>query len=95
MRTVNIHEAKTTFSRLVDAASAGETIVIAKAGTPVAKLTRLDTPQTAPKRLGFLEGLADVPDDFDTMMSDEIVAMFDGVDAHGEAVGPDAPGRTS
>ncbi|WP_308467026.1 type II toxin-antitoxin system Phd/YefM family antitoxin [Rathayibacter soli] len=80
MRTVNIHEAKTTFSRLVDEASAGDVIVIAKAGHPVAKLTRLDAPESPPKRLGFLEGMVQVPDDFDTFMQDEIVALFEGAD---------------
>jgi prevent-host-death family protein len=75
---VNIHDAKTNFSRLVDAASNGEVIVIAKAGRPVAKLTRLDAPSTAPERLGFLAGLVTVPDDFDNMMQDEIIALFEG-----------------
>jgi prevent-host-death family protein len=78
MQTVNIHEAKTSFSRLVDEASAGEVIIIAKAGHPVAKLTRLDAPDSNRSRLGFLEGLGVVPDDFDTMMQDEIIALFDG-----------------
>lgn len=79
MRTVNIHEAKTNFSRLVNAASDGEVIVIAKAGRPVAKLTRLDAPTTPAKRLGFLKGaMFSVPDDFDTMMQDEIIALFEG-----------------
>lgn len=84
MRTVNIHEAKTNFSRLVDAASEGEVIVIAKAGHPVAKLTRLDAPTAAPKRLGFLEGMISVPDDFDTMMQDEIIALFEGSESNDE-----------
>lgn len=78
MRTGSIHDAKTNFSKLVDAASEGEVIVIAKAGRPVAKLTRLDAPEAAPKRLGFLEGMVTVPDDFDTMMQDEILALFEG-----------------
>ncbi len=74
---VNIHDAKTHFSHLVDAAAEGETIVIAKAGKPVAKLTRLDS-KAAPKRLGFLLGRGSVPDDFDRMGEDEIAALFDG-----------------
>jgi prevent-host-death family protein len=81
MRTVNIHEAKTTFSRLVDEASTGEVIVIAKAGHPVAKLTRLDAPAADRKRLGFLEGIAHVPEDFDTIMQDEIVSLFRGAES--------------
>lgn len=78
MRTVNIHDAKTHFSRLVDDASGGEIIVIAKAGRPVAKLTRLDAPAKPPPRLGFLAGMASIPDDFDAWASDEISMLFDG-----------------
>lgn len=78
MRTVNIHEAKTYFSRLVDEASGGEVIVIAKSGRPVAKLTRLDAPTDRPPRLGFLAGMATIPDDFGTWASDEIADLFDG-----------------
>lgn len=77
--TINIHEAKTHFSRLVERASAGETIVISRAGTPVAKLTGLDTSETtAPRRLGFLSGSASVPDDFNDLAAEEIAALFDG-----------------
>lgn len=78
MRTVNIHDAKTNFSRLVEEASNGEVIVIAKAGRPVAKLTRLDAPAERPLRLGFLAGMATIPDDFDTWASDEITGLFEG-----------------
>lgn len=76
MRTVNIHDAKTRFSRLVDAVADGETIVIAKAGRPVAKLVRLGAPES-PRRLGFLAGQARIPDDFDTLAQDEVRAMFE------------------
>ncbi|MFD4421386.1 type II toxin-antitoxin system Phd/YefM family antitoxin [Agromyces sp. NPDC058484] len=75
MDPVNIHDAKTRFSRLVDLAAAGETIIIAKAGVPVAKLTRLDQGETR-RRIGFLAGEASVPTDFDEIASDEIVSMF-------------------
>ncbi len=78
MRMVNIHDAKTNFSRLVDAASGGEVIVIAKSGRPVAKLTRLDAPAGQSSRLGFLAGMAEVPDDFDAWGSEEIAALFEG-----------------
>lgn len=77
MRTVNIHEAKTNFSRLVDEASQGEVILIAKAGRPVARLTRLDAPD-APARLGFYSGMPAVPHDFDDWASDEIAQLFGG-----------------
>lgn len=75
MDPVNIHDAKTHFSRLVDMAAAGETVIIAKSGTPVAKLTRLDQVETR-RRIGFLEGEASVPADFDEIAADEIAEMF-------------------
>ncbi|MFT4258341.1 type II toxin-antitoxin system Phd/YefM family antitoxin [Microbacterium sp.] len=75
MTTVNMHEAKTHLSRLVDAAAAGEVITIAKAGRPVAKITRIDAPQ-AQRRLGFLAGHARIPEDFDEMGAAEIAALF-------------------
>jgi prevent-host-death family protein len=80
MRQVNIHEAKTHLSRLADEAAAGETIILAKAGKPVAKLVPLEEKpkEKKPRELGFLKGKLIVPDDFDTMFQDEIIAMFEG-----------------
>jgi prevent-host-death family protein len=75
MNTVNIHEAKTQLSRLVDRAARGETFVIAKAGKPLVKVSALDTP-TAPQRLGFMKGDIEVPNDFDRMGESEIAALF-------------------
>ena len=75
MRTVNIHEAKTNLSRLVDAAAKGESFIIAKAGKPLVKVVPVNAPAVK-KRLGFLEGQFTVPDDFDTMFQDEIEEMF-------------------
>ena len=81
MTTVNVHEAKTHQSRLLDRAAAGETIVIAKAGKPYARLSPLETTASKPKsRIGFMEGQIKVPDDFDTMFADEIERMFYGED---------------
>lgn len=77
MATVNIHEAKTHLSRLIDQVAGGETIIIAKAGKPMVKLVPIDTP-IKPKRLGFLAGYGKIPDDFDTMGQGEILKMFDG-----------------
>jgi len=77
MRTVNIHEAKTQLSRLVDAAAKGEPFIIAKAGKPLVKVVPIDAPE-APRRLGFMRGAFTVPDDFDTMGQAEIEAMFYG-----------------
>lgn len=75
MVIVNIHEAKTQLSKLVDQAARGETVVIARAGKPLVRVTALDSP-AEPKRLGFMAGEIEVPDDFDTMGSDEIAALF-------------------
>ena len=79
MRTVNIHEAKTHLSRLVDRAAKGESFVIAKAGKPLVKVTPLDAPSSGEvKRLGFLAGAIAVPDDFDSMGRAEIERLFAG-----------------
>jgi prevent-host-death family protein len=60
MRTVNIHEAKTQLSRLVDAAAKGEPFIIAKDGKPLVKVVPLDAPAT-PKRIGFMASQIAVP----------------------------------
>jgi prevent-host-death family protein len=79
MKTVNIHEAKTQLSRLIEEAVKGESFVIAKAGKPLVKVTALDAPEPkSMKRLGFMAGQIDIPDDFDTMFADEIADMFEG-----------------
>jgi prevent-host-death family protein len=75
MVTVNIHEAKTHLSKLIDRAVKGETFVIAKAGKPLVKVTAIDAPKT-PRRLGFLAGEIAVPKDFDRMGEKEIAALF-------------------
>jgi prevent-host-death family protein len=79
MRTVNIHEAKTHLSRLVEQAAKGESFVIAKAGKPMVKVTALDAPSGKEvRRLGFMTGQIVVPEDFDQMGSAEIVRLFGG-----------------
>ena len=75
MRTINIHEAKTHLSRLVEGVAKGEPFIIAKAGKPMAKVVPLDPP-TPVERLGFLEGAFSIPDDFDDMGSAEIERLF-------------------
>jgi antitoxin (DNA-binding transcriptional repressor) of toxin-antitoxin stability system len=75
MITVNIHEAKTQLSRLIELAVKGESFVIAKAGKPLVKVAALDSP-AAPQRLGFMAGEVAVPDDFDRMGETEIAALF-------------------
>ena len=76
---VNIHEAKTQLSKLVNRAARGEAFVIARAGKPMVKVAAIDAP-AAPRRLGFLAGEIAVPRDFDRMGEKEIAALF-GLDA--------------
>ena len=81
MQTVNIHEAKTHLSRLIERASQGVSFIIAKAGKPMVKVVAVETlPVKKPQRLGFMKGKMRVPDDFDTMYADEIARMFNGED---------------
>jgi prevent-host-death family protein len=79
MRTVNIHEAKTHLSRLIDQAVKGEPFVIAKAGKPLVKVTALDAlPAGGKRKLGFMVGQIAVPDDFDVMGATQIERAFRG-----------------
>lgn len=80
MQTINIHEAKTHLSRLVEQAAKGDSFIIAKAGKPLVKVMALNSPEPAHmKRTGFLTGQFQVPDDFDVMGANEITNLF-GVD---------------
>ena len=75
MVIVNIHEAKTQLSKLIDQAVKGEPFVIAKAGKPLVRVSALDAPE-APRRLGFLKGEIAIPRDFNRMGEAEIAALF-------------------
>ena len=75
MVTVNIHEAKTHLSKLIEKAARGESFVIAKAGKPLVKVTAIATPD-APRRLGHLKGEINVPGDFNEMGEREIAELF-------------------
>jgi prevent-host-death family protein len=77
MRTVNIHAANTQLSRLVDAAAAGEEIIIAKSGKPVARLGPLADARRK-RRLGVLAGKLRVPEDFDAPLPGELIDAFEG-----------------
>jgi len=78
MRIVNMHEAKTHLSRLVQAAANGEPFIIARAGKPVVKVVALETPGFGARgRTGFLAGRISVPEDFDRMGASVIEAMFE------------------
>lgn len=77
METVNIHEAKTRLSQLLEGVRRGEPFVIAKAGKPIAKVIAIETADAGgPRRLGFLAGEIEVPDDFDQLGSDAIAEAF-------------------
>ncbi len=82
MLTVNIHDAKTNLSKLIAAAVAGEPFIIAKAGKPLVKVSRIEDDHAPRKsRIGFMVGQFDVPDDFKAIGRDEIEKMFqDAVD---------------
>lgn len=79
MNVVNIHEAKTHLSKLVEQAAHGEPFIIAKAGKPMVKVVALDAPEEKKKRrLGFMKGKISVPDNFDRLYEREIEEMFYG-----------------
>jgi prevent-host-death family protein len=76
VKKVNIYEAKTQLSRLVEEAASGEDVVIARAGRPVARLTQLQ--KTGRKRrLGLLDGRFKIPDDFNRPLPEEILRAFE------------------
>lgn len=77
MAPVNIYEAKTHFSRLVERAEAGEDVIIARGGRQVARLTAV-APQKVPVRFGVLKGKVRIAEDFDTPLPDDLVAGFEG-----------------
>lgn len=77
MKQVNIHDAKTNLSKLVDEAAKGEPFVIAKAGKPLVKVVPLDSPSpNEVRRLGFMAKQIKVPEDFDRMGEHEIGRLF-------------------
>ena len=77
MAAVNIYEAKTQLSRLVDQAAAGKDVIIARGGKPVARLTGLAARKPT-LRFGLLKGKVKVAADFDAALSDSALAEFDG-----------------
>ena len=76
MDTVNLYEAKTKLSQLVERAAAGEEIIIAKAGRPLARLVPL-AKRTTPRPLGLLAGQVTIGDDFDDPLPDDIMRHFE------------------
>jgi prevent-host-death family protein len=74
---VNIHEAKTNLSRIVEEVAAGAEVIIAKAGKPMARLSPIKPP-TKRKRFGQLKGRIKVPADFNAPLDEETLARFEG-----------------
>ena len=78
MKTINVHEAKTHLSALIEKAVVeGESFIISKSGKPMVRVTRVDAP-TQKMRTGFLIGQIQIPEDFDVMGANEIQTMFEG-----------------
>jgi prevent-host-death family protein len=77
MKTVNTHEAKTYFSRLLRRVAAGEVITIANRGIPVARLVPIPNGETA-RQLGPYQGQMSVPEDFDAPLPADILDAFEG-----------------
>lgn len=77
LRIVNVHEAKTHLSKLLEEVAQGKEITIAKAGTPVARLVPLSN--GVPRRIpGFLKGRITISDDFDAPLPEDVQAAFEG-----------------
>jgi prevent-host-death family protein len=76
-QVINIHEAKTQLSRIVEEVAAGREVIIAKAGKPMARLSPLVKPAPAKKRHGLLKGKLKVPDDFNAPLSEDELSTFE------------------
>ena len=77
METVNIYDAKTHLSKLVDKAASGEDVVVSRNGKPLVRITRLE-PTRRRIRFGLLKGKLSIPEDFDAPLPDEVLAGFEG-----------------
>ena len=80
-RTVNVHEAKTHLSRLLEAVEAGEDVVIARAGKPIARLVPVAV-RTEPRTPGSWRGRVVIADDFDETPDDLVAAFYDAAEPH-------------
>lgn len=77
MDSVNIYDAKTRLSQLVDQAAAGEDVVVSRHGKPLVRITRLEAPKRR-IRFGLLKGKLNIPADFDAPLPDDVLASFEG-----------------
>ena len=78
MKPVNIYDAKTQFSQLVDKAASGEDVIISRSGKPLVRLTRLEGERKPRIKFGVLKGKVRVAADFDAALPDEVLAGFEG-----------------
>jgi len=78
MLTVNIHEAKTNLSKLIEKAVNGEAFIIAKAGKPLVKVVAVAQAEAPRPRIGFMQGRISVPADFDDLGREEVEGLFRG-----------------
>ena len=77
MDSVNIYDAKTRLSQLVDKAAAGEDVIVSRNGKPLVRITAL-TSRKIPIRFGLLKGKLRIPSDFDAPLPDDVLARFTG-----------------
>ena len=80
MTQINVHEAKTHLSKILDRVSAGEEIIIAKAGKPVARLVPL-SPDARPRVAGTYRGRVEIADDFEAPLPEDVLDSFEGPNA--------------
>ncbi|HEX4713028.1 type II toxin-antitoxin system prevent-host-death family antitoxin [Phenylobacterium sp.] len=78
MQTVNMHDAKTNLSKLVEKAAKGESFIIARAGKPLVKVVAIAHAEGPKPRIGFMKGRVSVPDNFDELGREEIAGLFQG-----------------
>jgi prevent-host-death family protein len=78
MQTVNIHDAKTNLSKLIEKAVNGDSFIIAKAGKPLVKVVAIGQPEAPKPRIGFMKGRISVPENFDDLGKEEIAGLFQG-----------------
>lgn len=77
MQQINIYEAKSHFSRLLEQVSQGDSVIIAKSGKPLAKLVPLDSSTHSPFQFGSLLGQIKTSDDFDAPLADDVLDLFE------------------
>jgi prevent-host-death family protein len=78
MKQVNVYEAKTRLSALLDEVSKGESFIIAKSGKPVARLSPIESRKRRKSRIGFMKGRIKLAPDFDAPLPDEVLRLFEG-----------------